>query len=69
VRCSIGQALALHAFKRQTGPLLIFDTKRGAIAVAEIELCQIAVQVVFRTVLILVAHNPSWHPTLNQHAG
>ena len=52
VRISIGKALAADALQRLTGPFLIVNPKRDAVAVAEIKLCQIAVQVLLSAVLI-----------------
>ena len=52
----IGQSLADEALKHPVGPLQIVTAERHAVAVAEIELCQIAVQVFLFAVLIDAAH-------------
>ena len=52
VRISIRQPLANHALKGLLSPLRVVHAQRRAFAVAEIELRQIAVEVLFAAVLI-----------------
>jgi hypothetical protein len=44
----ISESLANHASDGLIGPVLIVHTNPNAVAVAEIELCQIAVQMLIR---------------------
>jgi hypothetical protein len=50
--CFIGQALALHAFEGDLGPLAVIDAKLGARVLPEIELGQVTVEVPIINVLI-----------------
>lgn len=54
--CLIGEPLALDATKKNLGALRIFYPERLAIAVPEVEFCNIAVQMVGRAVLINAFH-------------
>ena len=53
---SIGQTLALDAIQGFGCPLLIVNAEPDAVVVAEVELRQVAVQVLFLAVLIDAAH-------------
>lgn len=52
----IGQPLAYRATDRAIGALAVVNPELGAVAVAEIELCQIAVQVLLGAMLVDALH-------------
>jgi hypothetical protein len=56
VRPSIGQTLAFDANRQGLGAHLVIDAKAGAVVVAEFELREIAMQVLFSAVLIHALH-------------
>lgn len=56
VRPSIGQTLSSRPLNRFVCPVLIVNAKRNAVAVAEVEFRQVAVQMLLRAVLINALH-------------
>lgn len=56
VRPSIGEALSGDVGSQFFGAILVADAERYAVVVAEIELCEIAVQVLLGTMLVRPAH-------------
>src|SRR6266702_1034881 len=55
-RRGIGQALATGALESATGPLHVIYAQANAIAIAEIEFCEIAVQMLFAAMLVDADH-------------
>ena len=55
-RPPIGKTLAGDALEGFVGAVLIVNAKRNAIRIAEIELCEVAMQVLFLAVLVHTAH-------------
>ena len=57
VSCLIGQPLANDAAKRGFGALLVINAKRDPLIIPEIELREIAMKMLFGTVLIDAFHD------------
>jgi hypothetical protein len=52
----IGEALPLAALYRSKGAIRVIVPKRGTIVITEVELCKVAMQMLFAAMLIDAAH-------------